>query len=148
VRPLLVRQVAVRRVRRGDAEAGEAERIGEVELVADADRVLVPLQHREGIVERQVRERTVGATAQHQFLVVDRAWRLDLPGRHHRVLLGDRGAEKADRAGVLDRHWFDHAGTKPATCRSAPAGGRRERKGRKKSESVFDTASTSPVSTS
>src|SRR4029079_2748067 len=59
VRTLVARHVPRWRVRQRHAEIQELDRIGDVDVVAEADRILVALQYRVSVVETEVLRREV-----------------------------------------------------------------------------------------
>src|SRR6185437_5331653 len=72
VRALVAPEMAGRRVRGREAEVHEADGVVDVEVIAEADRVLVSLQHRITAVDREVLGRLIGSLADDELLVVDR----------------------------------------------------------------------------
>ena len=71
----------------GDTDFGESERIGNIQLVANASGTLVALQDRMRIVDSEMLKRKPLAPPDHQLLIVDPAGRRYLPGGHDGMLI-------------------------------------------------------------
>jgi hypothetical protein len=104
---LLARQALAGRVGGGDAEVGEADRVADVDVIADPGRLLVPLQHRKGVEQLHLLERPIDTRRLDLRFVVDAARRRHLPGGDDRMPRRDFRAEKGDRADVIDRARLD-----------------------------------------
>ena len=99
-----------RRIRGGDTETREADRILEVEVITGADLILVALHDRIRILERHVGERLVLALVHNELVRIDGGGRGDLPRFDNRIFLGELGTHEFDRAHVLQRLRIDDRG--------------------------------------
>ena len=106
-------QVVVRRPGRGEGQGREAQRVLEVDAIADPGGVLVALQHRVGVLQHELARRVEGAARRDELLLVHRARRRDLPRLEHGIFRHGFGAQELDRAHVLDGTRFDDGGHEP-----------------------------------